>query len=44
MQQKKSGDTIAQKRQFNQGDRVMGQNFADGSKLLPGKVLEEGKL
>ena len=30
-------------RQFNPGDQVMGRNFADGPKWLPGKVLEGGK-
>ena len=43
IQQKKSGDTKAHTRQFNQGDRIMGRNFADGPKWLPGKVLERGK-
>ena len=43
IQQKKSGDMKAHTRQFNQGDRIMGQNFADGPKWLPGKVLEGGK-
>ena len=42
MQQKYS-DTNAHTWQFNPDDRVMGWNFADGPKLLPGNVLEGGK-
>lgn len=37
MQQKKSGDTKAHTEQFNQGDRVMSWNFADGPKWVPGE-------